>query len=59
MSIKNTNDTAGNQARNLPARGAVRQPTAPSSVPPYALSHHYLYYIWEWPEVPEKNHEYP
>jgi hypothetical protein len=33
MSMKNSNETIGNQARDLPACSAVPQPTAPQRVP--------------------------
>jgi hypothetical protein len=33
MSIKNSNDTIGNQTRDLPACSAVPQPTAPPRAP--------------------------
>jgi hypothetical protein len=33
MSIKNSNDTIGNQTRDLPACSAVPQPTAPLRAP--------------------------
>jgi len=34
MSIKNSNDTIGNQNRDLPASSAVPQPTAPPAACP-------------------------
>jgi len=33
MSMKNSNDTIGNQTRSLPACSAVPQPTAPQRTP--------------------------
>ena len=33
MSMKNSNDTIGNQTRNLPVCSAVPQPTAPPRAP--------------------------
>ena len=33
--MKNSNDTIGNRTRDLPACGAVPQPTAPPRVPRY------------------------
>jgi hypothetical protein len=46
MSTKNSNDTIGNQTRNLPACSAVSQPTAP----PRASSSIYRR-GWEWVEL--------
>jgi hypothetical protein len=33
MSMKNSNDTIGNQTRDVPACSAVHQPTAPPRAP--------------------------
>jgi hypothetical protein len=33
MSMKKSNDTIGNQTRDLPARSAMPQPTAPPRAP--------------------------
>jgi hypothetical protein len=53
MSMKNCNDTIGNQTSNLPACSAVPQPTAPPRVPTKYCAYNKLYEmqfltLWAW-----------
>jgi len=57
MSMKNLNDAIGNRTHNLPACGAVPQPTAPPGTLDTAgvLQNTQLYGTWEEAGVPSFN----